>query len=108
MAAIGCFFNPKLYKAYSCVQIARSTCESVSAALAKPRVQRQSFVAGVLRSAGRRGCVTDTTSSARLDDDSTIELTGATGRTVFDIRARIIKDRAALKGLQEYVLRVCQ
>ena len=65
-----------------------------------------------LRIAGRCSAsssnLPDTTSTARLDDDSTIELTGAAGRTVFDIRARIIKDRAALKGLQEYVLRVCQ
>ena len=57
---------------------------------------------------GQIGCVTDTTSAARLDDDSTVELTGAAGRTVFGIRAGIIKDRAALKGLQEHVLRVCQ
>ena len=65
-----------------------------------------------LRIAGR--CSTsssdlpDTTSTARLDDGSTVELAGAAGRTVFDIRAGIIKDRAALKGLQDYVLRVCQ
>ena len=50
----------------------------------------------------------DTTSTARLDDGSTVELAGAAGRAVFDIRAGIIKDRTALKGLQEYVLRVCQ
>ena len=54
------------------------------------------------------GCVTNITSAVRLDDDSIVELTGAAGRTVFNIRERIIKDRAALKGLQEYVLRVCQ
>ena len=50
----------------------------------------------------------DTTSSARLDDGGTVELAGAAGRTVFDIRARIIKDREALKGLQEYAQEVCQ
>lgn len=65
-----------------------------------------------LRIAGR--CSTSssdlsgTTSTARLDDGSTVELAGVAGRTVFDIRAGIIKDRAALKGLQEYVLKVCQ
>ena len=65
-----------------------------------------------LRIAGR--CSTsssdlpDTTNTARLDDDGTVELARAAGRTVFDIRAGIIKDRAALKGLQEYVSRVCQ
>lgn len=64
-----------------------------------------------LRIAGR--CSADSsnlpnaTSTARLDDGETVELAGAAGRTVLDIRAGIIKDRAALKGLQEYVLRVC-
>ena len=65
-----------------------------------------------LRIAGRcsagSGNLSDTTSTARLDDAGTVELAGAAGRTVFDIRARVIKDRAALKGLQEYVLGACQ
>ena len=59
-----------------------------------------------LRIAGRcsagSGNLPDTASTARLDDAGTVELAGAAGRTVFDIRAGIIKDRAALKGLQEY------
>ena len=60
-----------------------------------------------LRIAGR--CSADssnlpnTTNAAHLDDDGTVELTGAAGRAFFDIRASIIKDRAALKGLQLYV-----
>ena len=60
-----------------------------------------------LRIAGR--CSVDssnlsgTTSAARLDDGGTVELAGAAGRTVFDIRAGITQDRAALKGLQQYV-----
>lgn len=45
----------------------------------------------------------NTTYAAHLDDDGTVELTGAAGRAFFDIRASIIKDRAALKGLQLYV-----
>ena len=65
-----------------------------------------------LRIAGRCSAssrnLSDTTSPARLDDGGTIELAGAAGRTVFDIRAGIIKDRAALKGLQEYSREVCQ
>ena len=48
------------------------------------------------------------TSTARLDDGGAVEFAGAAGRTVLDIRAGIIKDRAALKGLQEYVREVCQ
>ena len=64
-----------------------------------------------LRIAGR--CSSDSsnlsgaTSAACLDDGGTIERAGAVGRTVFGIRAGTIKDRAALKGLQEHVLRVC-
>ena len=65
-----------------------------------------------LRIAGRCSAsssdLPDDSSAARMDDGATVELAGAAGRTVFDIRAGIIKDRAALKGLQEYVLRVCQ
>ena len=64
-----------------------------------------------LRIAGRCSAsssdLPDTTSAARLDDGGTVELAGAAGRTVFDIRAGIIKDRAALKGLQEHVQGVC-
>ena len=65
-----------------------------------------------LRIAGRCSAdssnLPDSSSAAGVDDGRTVELAGAVGRTVFDIRAGIIKDRAALKGLQEYVLRVCR
>ena len=65
-----------------------------------------------LRIAGRcsagSGKLSDTASATRVDDGGAVELAGATGRTVFDIRAGIIKDRAALKGLQEYVREVCR
>ena len=65
-----------------------------------------------LRIAGRfsasTGNLSDASSTARLDDGGTVELAGAAGRTVFDIRAGIIKDRAALKGLQEHLQRVCR
>ena len=59
------------------------------------------------RCSARSSDLPDTSSTARLDDDGTVELAGAAGRTVFDIRAGVIKDRAALKGLQEHVLRAC-
>ena len=52
--------------------------------------------------------LSNTTSTVRLDDGATIELAGVAGRAVFDIRAGMIEDRAALKALQEYVLRVCR
>ena len=83
-------------------------------ALAENEKLRADVAAGDkrLRIAGRcsasSGNLPDTTSAARLDDGGTVELTGASGRTVFDIRAGVIKDRAALKGLQEYFRKVCQ
>ena len=92
---------------------AKATKEKTNA-LAENERLRADVAAGDrrLRIAGRcsasSGNLPDTTSTARLDDGGTVELAGVAGRTVFDIRARIIKDRAALKGLQEYVLRVCQ
>ena len=87
---------------------AKATKEKASG-LAENEKLRADVAAGDrrLRIAGR--CSTsssnlfDTTNTARLDDGSTVELAGAAGRTVFDIRAGIIKDRAALKGLQEYL-----
>lgn len=92
---------------------AKATTEKAHA-LAENEKLRADVAAGDrrLRIAGRcsasSGNLPDTTSPARLDDGGTVELAGVAGRTVFDIRARIIKDRAALKGLQEHVLRVCQ
>ena len=64
-----------------------------------------------LRIAGRcsagSGKLSDTASATRVDDGGAVELAGATGRTIFDIRGAIIKDRAALRGLQEYVRKAC-
>ena len=91
----------------------KATKEKMNA-LAENEKLRADVAAGDrrLRIAGR--CSADSsnlsnpTSSARLDDDGAVELAGAAGRTFFDIRAGIIKDQEALKGLQEYVSRVCQ
>jgi prophage endopeptidase len=83
-------------------------------ALAENEKLRADVAAGDrrLRIAGRCSAsssnLLDTFSTARLDDGSTVELAGAAGRTVFDIRAGIIKDQVALKGLQAYVREVCQ
>ena len=92
---------------------ARTTKEKANA-LAENEKLRADVAAGDrrLRIAGRCSAsssnMPDTAGGARLDDGGTVELAGAAGRTVFDIRAGIIKDRAALKGLQEYVREVCQ
>ena len=91
----------------------RTTKEKMNA-LAENEKLRADVAAGDrrLRIAGR--CSADSsnlsnpTSSARLDDGGAVELAGAAGRTVFDIRAGVIKDQAALKGLQQYVREVCR
>ena len=65
-----------------------------------------------LRIAGRcsadPGNLPDTSGATRMDDDGTVELAGAAGQAVFDIRAGIISDQGALRGLQEYVRAACQ
>ena len=66
---------------------------------------RRLCIAG--RCSANSGNLSETSSAARLDDGGTVELAGATGRTIFDIRGAIIKDRAALRGLQEYVRKAC-
>lgn len=92
---------------------AKATTEKAHA-LAENEKLRADVAAGDrrLRIAGRCSAsssnLPDTSSTARMDDGSTVELAGAVGRTVFDIRAGIIKDRAALKGLQQYVREVCR
>ena len=44
----------------------------------------------------------------RLGNGGAIDLDPTAGRTVFDIRAGIFADQAALKALQEYVKEVCR
>lgn len=92
---------------------AKATKEKAHA-LAENERLRADVVAGdrrlhiVGRCSAGGGDLLDTARATSLDDGATVELSGAAGRTVFDIRAGIIKDQAALKGLQEYVREVCQ
>ena len=52
------------------------------------------------------GNVPGTARATGLGDAATVELAPAAGRAVFDIRAGIIADQAALKVLQAYVMNV--
>jgi prophage endopeptidase len=52
--------------------------------------------------------VPSSTSSTSLGYAGSVELSAATGSTVFDIRAGIIADQSALKALQAYVMNVCR
>ena len=67
---------------------------------------RRLRIAGSCRAGG--GDVPGTASSTSLGNGGAIELAPAAGRAVFDIRAGIIADQAALKALQAYVMNVCR
>ena len=67
---------------------------------------RRLRIAGSCRASG--GDVPGTASASGLGDAGSVELSAASGSTVFDIRAGIIADQAALKALQDYVLNVCR
>lgn len=53
------------------------------------------------------GDVSSSASTTSLGNAGTVELTSIAGRTVFDIRAGIIADQAALRALQRHVLEFC-
>ena len=67
---------------------------------------RRLRIAGSCRA--NSGNVSGTASTTSLGDGGTIELAPAAGRAVFDIRAGIIADQAALKALQQYASEVCR
>lgn len=87
---------------------AKATKEKMNA-LAENEKLRADVAAGDrrLRIAGR--CSTDSGDMSRaasapsLGNAGSVELTPASGRTVFDIRAGIVADQAALKVLQAYI-----
>lgn len=54
------------------------------------------------------GNVSNPASTPRLGDAGTVELAPTAGQAVFDIRAGIIADQAALRALQAFVMNVCQ
>lgn len=67
---------------------------------------RRLRIAGSCSAGG--GDVSGTASTASLGNGGTVELAPAAGRAIFDIRAGIIADQAALKTLQTYVMNVCR
>lgn len=70
--------------------------------------QHRLRIAGTCTSGSDGGDVSKAASTTSVGDAGTVELSAASGRTVFDIRAGIIADQAALKSLQLYVKNVCQ
>lgn len=80
--------------------------ENETLRLAAADSSRRLRIAGSCRAVG--GDVPGTASAASLGDAGAIELSAASGSTVFDIRAGIIADQAALRALQSYVMNVCR
>ena len=66
---------------------------------------RRLRIAGSCRASSRD--VPGPARSAILGDAGTVKRSAASGSTVFDFRARIIADQAALRALQVYVREVC-
>ncbi|HBT6275009.1 lysis protein [Klebsiella quasipneumoniae subsp. similipneumoniae] len=50
---------------------------------------------------------TQTTGSASMGDDATVELSAVAGRNVLSIRDGIISDQTALRALQDYIRTQC-
>lgn len=68
---------------------------------------RRLRIAGACTNGTSGADVPKTASTAGMGDAGSVELSAASGSTVFDIRAGIIADQAALRALQEYVMNVC-
>lgn len=100
-------------------QVAEKTRDDIDAKATKEKMHdlaenetlRRAVADGArrLRIAGsyRAGDVPGTASTASLGNGGTVELAPAAGRAVFDIRAGIIADQAALKVLQAFINEVC-
>lgn len=67
---------------------------------------RRLRIAGSCRDSS--GDVPSSTIATSLGDAGTVELSAAPGSIVFDIRAGIIADQAALRTLQAFVTNVCR
>lgn len=86
---------------------ARYTRELTNARLENDRL-RDDVAAGRRQLRIKGTCkLSETTASSGMGNGSTIEVSGETGSTVFDIRSGIISDQQKLKFLQEYVKTQC-
>ncbi|NMZ37045.1 lysis system i-spanin subunit Rz [Pseudomonas proteolytica] len=91
---------------------AKATKEKVNDLAENERLRRAADdSARRLRIAGgcraNTGYLSSPTSTTSLGNAGTVELAPTAGRTVFDIRAGIIADQAALRALQRHVLEFC-
>ncbi len=69
---------------------------------------RRLRIAGTCSSGSSGSNVSKATSATSVGNAATIELSQSAGQSVFDIRAGIIADQAALRAAQAYIREVCQ
>uniref|UniRef100_UPI0018FEA88F lysis system i-spanin subunit Rz n=1 Tax=Pseudomonas bohemica TaxID=2044872 RepID=UPI0018FEA88F len=69
---------------------------------------RRLRIAGTCSTGSGSSNVSKTTSTASVGNAGTVELAASVGSTIYDIRAGIIADQAALKAAQAYIRDVCQ
>ncbi|WP_256659774.1 lysis protein [Pseudomonas sp. LS-2] len=69
---------------------------------------RRLRIAGTCSAGSGSSNVPKATGAAGVGNAGSVELSAATGRSVFDIRAGIIADQAALRAAQAYIRDVCQ
>lgn len=92
----------------------RNTTEEKVKANAENETLRRAVADGArrLRIAGScsagGGNLPEATSTAGLGDAPSVKLAAAAGRAIFDIRAGIIADQAALRAAQTYIRDVCR
>ncbi|ECD7575508.1 lysis protein [Salmonella enterica subsp. enterica serovar Nchanga] len=89
---------------------AKYTKELADAKSENDALQRRIAAGGRVRVEGR--CTvptqTETASTSRVGNASTVELSPGAGQNVLDIRAGIISDQEKLKYLQEYIRTQCR
>jgi prophage endopeptidase len=70
--------------------------------------KRRLRIAGTCTAPTSGGNMSEAASTSSVGDAGAVELTATAGQAVFDIRAGIIADQAALKAAQDYIRNVCQ
>nr|WP_139762783.1 lysis protein [Salmonella enterica] len=89
---------------------AKYTKELADAQTRNTDLQRRLAAGGRVRVEGRCSVSTptETASTSRVGNATTVELSPVAGRNVLDIRAGIISDQEKLKYLQEYIRTQCK
>lgn len=94
--------NESLRQQYAATQAANDQLRADVAA----GTRRLRIAGSCTASSGGSGGVPSAASATGLGNAGTVELSGEAGQAVFDLRAELIRERSALKALQDYA-KVC-